>query len=146
MNPPFLDPKEIIVNRDARQRTDVLDTSEIAESIARVGLIQPIVVERRRENIILVAGERRLRACLDLNLTSIPVVFKENLSQIKLRLIELEENIKRKDLPWQDKAKAINELHFDFKENEERALWTISDTAREIGLDYQVVWNNLKVA
>src|ERR1700751_3746200 len=93
---------EIVVARDARQRTH-LETEDLQRSIAQIGLINPIVVRLDEQGRhILVAGERRLTACRALQWEEIPVHFAHELTPIQASIIELEENIKRKDLPWQD--------------------------------------------
>lgn len=97
----------ITVRRDERQRSKV-DTGSLKESIRRNGLISPVVVTRE---LVLVAGERRLTACRELGHETIPVRFVEELSPLELLIIELEENLKRSDLPWQDEVKAVAKLH-----------------------------------
>jgi ParB family chromosome partitioning protein len=80
-----------------RQRQELGDINDLADSISRLGLIHPIVVNRDN---ILVAGFRRFSACRSwvgrilttLTLTSWILLF--------IHLIELEENVKRKDLTW----------------------------------------------
>lgn len=71
---------------------------ELAASIERYGLIQPIVLVKKNINAyILVAGERRLRACKMLGMSSVKsVILKENES--KLRELALIENIQRENL------------------------------------------------
>lgn len=126
----------IVVKRDERQRRELEDIDVLADSIRRLGLIHPIVVTRGDDygfhNHELVAGERRYRACRSLGWTAIPAQFQDELDPLTLRAIELEENIKRKDIAWQDEVKAISEYH---------ALrasgapgWSQADTAEAIGL------------
>src|SRR5437667_7760504 len=91
----------IIIQRSDRQRRELTAIDELAESIQRIGLINPPVVTA---DGVLVAGERRLTACRALGWTSIPVQFVEELSDYELQTIELEENVKRVDLPWQDQC------------------------------------------
>ncbi len=97
----------ILINRDERQRSKI-DTTSLRESIRRNGLISPVVVTRE---LVLVAGERRLTACRELGHETIAVRFIEELSPLELVVIELEENLKRSDLPWQDEVKAVAKLH-----------------------------------
>jgi ParB/RepB/Spo0J family partition protein len=81
----------------------------LADSIKRLGLIHPIVV--KRETNELVAGERRLEACRGLGWTHINCQFLDELDPLIAHAIELEENIKREALTWQDEAKAVAEYH-----------------------------------
>jgi ParB/RepB/Spo0J family partition protein len=97
-----------IIDRDEDQRAELTNIEELAESIHRIGLIHPIVIN---PSSVLVAGKRRLTACRSLGWTSIPVQFTTELSEYELQCIELEENIKRVDLPWQDQCFAIARFH-----------------------------------
>lgn len=118
----------IVVDRGDRQRRQLTNIEELAESIHRVGLINPPVIT---SDGLLVAGERRLTACRSLGWTSIPVQFVEDLDQYELRCIELDENVKREDLPWQDQCLAMHELHKLRLENEEG--WNAEKTAQATG-------------
>lgn len=93
-----------------RQRQEFKEDKlrELADSIARCGLIQPIVVD---ETLVLVAGERRLRAHIMLGFDQIAVQFTSDLSPDERRLIELEENVKRTDLTWQEQTAALASFH-----------------------------------
>lgn len=92
-----------------RLRQDLGDIEGLAESIRVNGLIQPIVV--RRNDLRLVAGGRRLSAMRSLGWTSVPVTFLDELPDHKLRELELEENIRRKEMTWQERVLSIDEIH-----------------------------------
>lgn len=98
----------IVVDRENRQRRELTDIDELAASIREVGLINPIVVTR---DYVLVAGERRLAAHRQLGYTDIYVQWVDTLDKTELHLLELEENVKRKALTWQEEARAIDEYH-----------------------------------
>jgi len=132
---------QITVLRDVRQRRELPEIEELAESISRLGLINPITITRE---LVLVAGERRLTACKSLGWTHIPVQFAENSSDDHVRAIELEENIKRVDLPWQDRARAIQEYHA--LQSVEQKEWTLEDTAAAIGVHKAEVSRQITVA
>jgi len=70
---------------------------ELANSIKSHGLMQPIVVIKKDDNYILVAGERRLRAAKLIELDSIKAVILD-IEESKLREYALLENIQRDDL------------------------------------------------
>ena len=140
----------ITVNRSERQRRELTNLDELADSIRRHsesltdtgGLINPIVVTRE---LILVAGERRLTACRDiLNRTEIAVTFTDELSPAVLRSIELEENIKREELSWQDYCLAIKEFH-ELKSSE-NPDWSETSTGAAVGLAHTNVHKRLAVA
>lgn len=98
--------EEIIVAEE-RQRKNI-DTSDLEPSIAKHGVIQPIIIDQDRN---LIAGERRFRASQALGLADIPCRFFEDLSPTEAKIIELEENLKRKDLDWRDETVAIQQIH-----------------------------------
>ena len=95
---------EITVTREERQRSDVSNVKELAESMRRLGLIHPITVTRGNE---LVAGERRLLAAKELGWESIAACILEDLPDEDRLLVQLEENIRRKDISWQDRVEAV---------------------------------------
>lgn len=146
----LLDVSRIIIRRDERQRRSVdddRDQTTLQESIRRNGLINPIVV--RGDGIdtldpILVAGERRLRAFKALGLSTIPARFVHELDPLEAAIIELEENIARKDLSWQDTARAVvklHELHIELDDE-----WTQYKTAEAISLDPGTVSRYMKIS
>jgi ParB family chromosome partitioning protein len=90
-----------------RRREDLGNIDELAASINAWGLLHPIVVDDQNR---LVAGERRLRACQQLGWREIEVTLLANLSTDDLREIELEENIRRKDLTTLELSKNMVEL------------------------------------
>ena len=120
---------DITVQRDERQRRDLSDIDILADSIRRLGLIHPLVVTR---DLTLVAGERRYTACRSLGWVTVPVQYTDELEPARLRAIELEENIKRQDISWQDQVNAVVEYHR--LRSSEAAGWTQGDTAEAIGL------------
>ena len=78
-----------------RQRLDLGDIADLALSIQRYGLIQPIVINQEKR---LIAGGRRLAAHQHLGRTHIEVVYRETLSVDELHELELEENVRRKEM------------------------------------------------
>jgi ParB/RepB/Spo0J family partition protein len=101
--------------------------TELAESISRLGLIHPVVIRRDGK---LIAGERRLKACQFLGWTSIPVSFAEDLPERELYKIELEENVKRQDMTWQDRCLAMLRLHeLNLEENPKTTYEETGDSA-----------------
>lgn len=116
----MISPSKIVVKSDrARKVFDPLKIIELAKSIRETGVIQPIVVTREGESIVLVAGERRLRASLIAGLQEVPVVFKSvdrdgkpvGLSPLEQKLMELHENIGRQDLSMIEEAKLLSDIH-----------------------------------
>ena len=113
-----------IIISSYRQRKEFNAETELMESIQSKGLFHPIVVRHFNDKIILVAGERRLRAIKDiwalggalkfnevmLEEGLIPTVDLGDLSPLDAEEAELEENIRRIDLTWQEKAQATSRL------------------------------------
>jgi len=132
---------EITIHREDRQRRVLDDLPSLADSIARLGLINPITIDH---NGVLVAGERRLEACRSLGWTHIPARFFEDLSETDRILIELEENIKRKDISWQEHTAAIAKYHELRKA--ENPDWSDTSTAQAIGMSRQNVNKHISVA
>jgi ParB family chromosome partitioning protein len=89
-----------LIDSEGRHRKEVGDLDALAKSIADVGLLQPIVVikKRRSGSYRLVAGERRLRAVALLGLKTIPTHVVSNLRDATALLrAEYDENTCRKD-------------------------------------------------
>ena len=93
-----------------RKNFDEEALSELASSIDEFGLIQPVVLYKDKEgSYILIAGERRLRACKILGKTDIKAVILEA-EEDKLRELALIENIQREDLNPIELAISYKEL------------------------------------
>lgn len=119
----------ITINRNERQRRDLGDLQDLADSISRIGLLNPIIITH--ENV-LVAGERRLAACTALGWTHIPAQYREDLSPLEQRQVELDENIRRLDLPWKDRALALVE-YYQVGEQLHGKDWSLAKMAEEMG-------------
>jgi ParB family chromosome partitioning protein len=132
---------QITISRDERQRRELVGIEELAESIRVTGLINPPVVD---QNLVLVAGERRLTACKLLGWTAIPVQFAEELPRDQLYLIELEENVKRVDLDWKDQVAAIEQYHK--LRSAQEAEWNTAQSARALGISPKEIYSKLAVA
>ncbi|MBE3038777.1 MAG: ParB N-terminal domain-containing protein, partial [Chloroflexi bacterium] len=101
---------DIIVPTD-RVRKDFGCVKELTDSIAKVGLLHPLVVTKRPDGKYnLNAGESRLRALKLLRHTQAPVTFLEHLSPRMQKEIELEENLRRKNLDWTEEVEALRQL------------------------------------
>lgn len=90
-----------------RVRDEYGDMEALAESIKEHGLLHPIVVD---SDYNLIAGCRRLLACERVGWTEIEAKVLKNISEKELRVLELEENIRRKDLTELEKSKNLVEL------------------------------------
>lgn len=86
---------------------------ELATSIKRYGILQPIIVAPDKKGYVLVAGERRWRAAQIAGLKDIPAIVRkrEELERLEVALIE---NIQRVDLSPLEQAVSIERLHQQF--------------------------------
>ncbi|MBE6809431.1 MAG: ParB/RepB/Spo0J family partition protein [Ruminococcaceae bacterium] len=102
---------EIEPNRNQpRTNFDEDALSELADSIAKHGLIQPIVVRPTSSGVYqIVAGERRWRACRMADIQEVPVVIKE-LDDQNYYEIALIENLQREDLNAVEEAQGYKTL------------------------------------
>lgn len=132
---------DIWVDREKRQRRDLTDIDELAKSIAENGLIHPPVIKEDGE---LIVGERRWTAVKQLGWDSISVQFVEDLEPEELQAIELEENVRRKDVSWQEQCNAIERLHQIFAKKNEG--WSDAKTGERLGLSQSVVTERRAVA
>ena len=143
---------QIEVLRDERQRRNLLiedkhnKDNSFVSSIKQRGVMQPIIVEELPEGRYrLVAGERRFAASQQLGLLDIPARMAGDLSPIERQLVELEENIKRTELDWQDRAKAVRRIHALYAEINGDG-WTQTKTADAIGVRQSVISDAIQAA
>lgn len=92
--------------RQPRRLFDEGALRELAASIRRHGVVQPLVVRRRGDGWELVAGERRLRAARLAGLDAVPCVEAE-VDERESALLALVENLQRRDLHYFEEAAAI---------------------------------------
>lgn len=92
---------------------------ELADSIKQFGVIQPIVVQDRKDHYEIIAGERRWRAAKIAGLKEVPVIIK-NYTEREIVEISLIENIQRQDLNPIEEAQAYKRLltEFNLKQDE----------------------------
>lgn len=92
--------------RQPRRLFDEGALRELAASIRRHGVVQPLVVRRRPDGWELVTGERRLRAARLAGLAAVPCVEAE-VDERESALLALVENLQRQDLHYFEEAAAI---------------------------------------
>ena len=124
-----------------RRHFDETALAELAASIKRHGVVQPLVVTPASDGIYtLIAGERRWRASQIAGLATIPVLIRTaaELEQLELALIE---NVQRVDLSPLETAVSIERLHEQFSQSYEqiatrlgKASSTINNTVRLLRL------------
>lgn len=125
--------------------------NDLAASIQRHGVMQPIVVRRLGSSSALhgvqyeiVAGERRWRAAKQAGLTHIPAIIRDLPDELAIALA-LIENIQREDLSPMEQANALQRFHDEFGMSHQeiadavgKARTTVSNLLRLIGLQPEV--------
>ena len=132
---------EVVPNPDQpRAHFDEQSLVELAASIAEVGVLQPILVQRADEGYELIAGERRWRAARRAGLTTIPAIIRaaDSLERVEHALVE---NLHRQDLTPLEEAAAYQQLLDDFELTHDqlstrigKSRSAISNTIRLLGL------------
>ena len=118
--------------------------SELAESVKKYGVIQPIIVRKQDDHYEIVAGERRWRAAKLAGLKEIPAIIKDYGEQ-EMAEISLIENLQREDLNPIEEARAyqtlIKKYHLKQDEIAERVSkgrTVITNALRLLKLDQKV--------
>lgn len=123
-----------------RQPRTVFDEESLAEltfSITEIGLLQPVVVRRTADGYELIAGERRLRACQEAGMSTIPAIIRTTDDTEMLREALLE-NLHRADLNPLEEAAAYSQMLADFGCTQE-------ELATRIGRSRPQVTNTLRL-
>lgn len=100
---------DIKVKSNSRKFFDEEKMNELTESIRNNGLTVPIILRRSGKEYELVAGERRLRACKNVELTHITAVVKE-MDDTELLKANFIENINREDITPIEEAEAMKQM------------------------------------
>lgn len=105
--------------KQPRKNFDEDSLQELSDSIKQVGLIQPILVQDRKDHYEIIAGERRWRAAKMAGLKEVPVIIRDY-SEQEIMEISLIENIQREDLNPIEEAQAYKRLleEFHLKQDE----------------------------
>lgn len=132
-------------NRDQpRKEFKEEQLQELADSIKRYGVLQPLLVQQRDNYYEIIAGERRWRAAKLAGLKEVPVVIREYNRQQAME-ISLIENVQREDLNPVEEAlayqKLMEEFHLKQEEIAERVAknrTTITNSMRLLNLTGEV--------
>lgn len=130
---------DIEPNRDQPRKVfDEQALAELSESIAKHGVIQPLLVRPLPDGSYqLVAGERRWRASRMAGLTEVPVVIKE-LTDDEAMALALIENLQREDLNAVEEAQGIKSLMDTLGLTQEEA-------AERVGKSRPAIANSLRL-
>lgn len=130
-------------NYQPRRFINEEDLQELAASIKKHGVMQPIVIRPVVDDVYsyeIIAGERRWRAAQIAGLTKIPAIVRDLTDQVAIALA-LIENIQRQDLNPIDQAMALQRFHEEFglshqeiAETVGKARTTVSNLLRLLSL------------
>lgn len=127
-----------------RKKFDEEGLKELADSIKTYGVLQPLIVQKKKDHYEIIAGERRWRAAKMAGITEVPVLIREYDRQQSME-VALIENVQRADLNPIEEAQAyqrlIQEFHLTQEEiaarvSKNRA--TITNSMRLLKLDERV--------
>ena len=110
---------------------------ELAESIRRHGILQPLSVRRQGNTYQLIAGERRLRAAILADLSDVPCILM-NMDDQESGMAALVENIQRQELDFVEEAWGISHLMSAYGMSQEQV-------ARLLGKSQSAVANKLRL-
>ena len=139
----------VVVEKQIRVSMDEESLRELADSMEKEGLVQPIVVAEREEgDYLLVAGHRRFYAAKDiLGWKTIDAVVLPPLPASKVKLLQFYENFKREELTFGELALFVGDLLYEkagkrsgldrdgFARVLRKALYLKSDRADEVLLN-----------
>jgi DNA modification methylase len=135
------------------------DITNIADSLKDIGLSHPVIVRPGDNgNFLLVSGEKRIRAALQLEWKEIDVEVR-NVSEVEGKIIQTHENLKRHNLPLWEQVALVEALH-SFRQEEhgeaergrpkkgedKKPAWGIRDTAQELGISLGSTAETLQLA
>lgn len=154
--PELVNIDEIIVKNRKRSLQDI---SELKESIRELGLLNPITIN---SDMTLIAGHHRLQACKGLNCHTISAIIIDA-NEIKAELMEIDENIIRRDLTALERAEQLKRRKEIYEKlyphsNESRNQYTAKrnnfaeqktfteDTAQKTGKSQRAIQQDIQIA
>jgi ParB family chromosome partitioning protein len=115
MVPQMIDVDQIRPSRQqVRMRFDAEPLGELAESIRKHGVLQPLLVRRLMDGYELIAGERRWRAARIAGLRAVPAVVRKDAQSDESLVLGLIENLQREDLDPIEEARGLQRLTEEF--------------------------------
>ena len=122
-----------------RRTFDEAALAELAESIRRHGVLQPLLVsEDAAGGYVVIAGERRWRAARAAGLKTVPAVIRERLGAKDELALALVENIQRRDLSVLEEARAFEHLRSEHGLSQ-------AEIAEHVGKDRSTIANALRL-
>ncbi|OGY75531.1 MAG: hypothetical protein A2445_01880 [Candidatus Jacksonbacteria bacterium RIFOXYC2_FULL_44_29] len=129
----LVDPAKIVANPYQPRSTFEQDKlQELADSIRQHGILSPLLVTKHDDGRLeLIAGERRLRASLDLRLKEVPVIVRQagDLQKLEWSLIE---NLQREDLNPMELARSYQKILSDFGLTQEQLASAVGKSRPQV--------------
>lgn len=138
-NKPSVVSLNLIKNNDDQPRKSFDDEkiAELAQSIKEHGIIQPIILNKKDDHYIIIAGERRWRAAKLVGLKEVPAVVMD-LTDKNILEISLIENIQRQDLNPIEEALAYKKLLSEFNLTQE-------ELSKRVGKSRVAITNSIRL-
>lgn len=130
--------EDIVANEgQPRKNFDQEELKDLASSIKKYGIIQPLLLKKKEDKYEIIAGERRFRAAGLADLERVPAIVKD-ISDDESSRIAIIENIQRKDLNPVEEAMSYRHL-LDSQDLTQKEL------ADEIGKSRQYIGNTIRL-
>lgn len=129
---------QVTADPDQPRRTfDSVAIDELAQSVKRYGILQPLVVTEAGKGYVIIAGERRYRAAKKAGLTHVPALVRtlEDIERLEIGLIE---NMQRVDLTPLEQAVSVARLNEQFS-------MTLPDIAKRLGKAHTTIVNMVRL-
>ncbi len=132
--------KNIVPNKyQPRKKFDEEEIDELASSIEANGLIQPIVVRKKKEDLYeIISGERRYRALKKLDVKKVPVIIKQIKSEEQMLVMAMIENLQRENLNPIEESMGFKKLRDDYD-------LVQKDIAKIVGKSRTYITNSLRL-
>ena len=114
-----------------RSNFTTTELSELAASIKKEGIIQPVLVRKAETGYELVAGERRLRAAKMAQLSQVPVIVRD-ISDRQHLVYSIVENVQREDLNPLEEAEGYHMLMADFSFSQEQIAESVGKSRSSV--------------
>ena len=124
-------------NEQPRKSFDDEKIAELAQSIKEHGIIQPIILNKKDDHYVIIAGERRWRAAKLVGLKEVPAIVMD-LTDKNILEISLIENIQRQDLNPIEEALAYKKLLSDFNLTQE-------ELSKRVGKSRVTITNSIRL-
>ncbi len=121
-----------------RRQFDEKALESMAESVKSQGVLQPVLVRKKDDKFILIAGERRFRAAKLAGLKAVPAITLERKDESEMLQMALVENIQREDLNPMEEAEAYRQLV-------DEAGLTQNQIATQVGKSRTAIANTLRL-